>query len=133
MSRRSQYVRSYLWQTTQGLKTSAFHLSQGRLVQFRGDTIVRTSVMRAIPSQEKLAIAKAAGAKLTAVGRDMHSTMVTSRTRLQFRENHQMTKKNSFRTNLLPTLDKRPSRHCTSGLSATQKLAAYFNRDFALT
>jgi hypothetical protein len=67
--------------------------------------------MRAIRSQEKLAIAEAAVARLTAVGRDMHSTMVISRTRLQVRENHQMTKKNSFRTTLLPTLDKRDLRH----------------------
>ncbi len=42
---------------------SVLHLSQGRQVRFRGDTIVRTSAMRATPSQERIAIAKVVGAK----------------------------------------------------------------------
>jgi hypothetical protein len=52
-----------------------FHASPGRQVRFRGDTIVRTNVLRVDPSRAKIAIAKVAGAKLMDVEKPMRSTM----------------------------------------------------------
>lgn len=104
----SEWAR-WLRKTNQGSTISVFHPSPGRQVRFRGYTIVHTSASRATPSRQKIAIAKVAGAKLMAVEKPMHSTMVFSGVRLHRRESHPRIKKSFSRADLERSPDKRRS------------------------